>query len=99
MKDGLLLLTGRHVDVVHAADHDRGHAAGTGRPVLHGPLAESADHSPIWSVHHVEFFHRADAGFEDVREADSLLRSRYSRWTSVLVNLLIILIAMPFFAP
>lgn len=34
---------------------------------------------------------------EDVREADSLLRSRYSRWTSVLVNLLIILIAMPFF--
>ena len=34
---------------------------------------------------------------EEVREADGLLRSRYARWTTVLVNLLIILIALPFF--
>jgi len=33
----------------------------------------------------------------DVREADTLLRSRYSRWATVLVNVLIVMIALPFF--
>ncbi|MCH2148963.1 MAG: LptF/LptG family permease [Phycisphaerales bacterium] len=33
----------------------------------------------------------------DVREADTLLRSRYARWATVLVNVLIIMIALPFF--
>jgi lipopolysaccharide export LptBFGC system permease protein LptF len=33
----------------------------------------------------------------DVREADTLLRSRYARWATALVNVLIIMIALPFF--
>ena len=33
----------------------------------------------------------------DVRETDTLLRSRYARWATVLVNVLIIMIALPFF--
>tara|TARA_B100001059_G_C17833753_1_gene586502 strand:- start:2848 stop:3981 length:1134 start_codon:yes stop_codon:yes gene_type:complete len=33
----------------------------------------------------------------DVQEADTLRRSRYSRWASILVNILVMLIALPFF--
>ena len=33
----------------------------------------------------------------DVQEADTLRRSRYARWASILVNILVMLIALPFF--
>lgn len=33
----------------------------------------------------------------DVQEADTLRRSRYSRWATILVNILVMLIALPFF--
>ena len=33
----------------------------------------------------------------DVQEADTLRRSRYARWGSILVNILVMLIALPFF--
>lgn len=33
----------------------------------------------------------------DVHEADTLRRSRYGRWASIIVNILVVLIALPFF--